>query len=201
MKHLLILMTIVLLALSFALPTALSAQAADPEAVIRAVGKALNAGDLDAVMAYYADNAVKTQQPPPAGQSGTWTGKDEIRASIKSMMDAHTSCEAGNVQVAGNKVSYTATCASDTFRKLGLTSIAVNEETTVEAGKITVQHVTIPPETLAKIQAAAASQTPQALPTTGAASSGTVLPALALGVLGVLAGLGMRLRRRGVARA
>lgn len=192
MKRLLVMMTIVLLALSFALPTALSAQATDPEAVIRAVGKALNAGDLDGVMAFYAENAVKTQQPPPAGQSGVWTGKEQIRASIKSMIDARTTCDASNVQVVGNKVSYTATCANDSFRKLGLASIAVNEETTVEAGKITAQHVTIPPETLAKIQAAAASQTPQTLPTTGGGSPGTALLMLVLGVLGILVGLGIR---------
>ena len=199
MKRLLLLLTSGLLTLSFALPATLFAQATDPEAVIRAVGKALNAGDLDGVMAFYADNAVKTQQPPPAGQSGVWTGKDQIRASIKSMMDAHTTCEGSNVQVVGNKVSYTATCSSDTFRKLGLASIAVREETTVEAGKITVQHVTIPPETLAQIQAAAARQTPQTLPTTGGAGSGIVV--LALGVLGVLAGLGLRKWRQGAVRS
>lgn len=154
-------------------PTAKPSPAIDPGATVKAIVDALNAGNVDAVLAFYADDAVRTQQPPPSGQSGVWTGKDQISAVTKSLIDDHFSVEMSNLKVTGNQANYTCTFSTDTYRKLGIAPLVVTEETVFDGSKVKSQKVTITPESLAKIQAAmAAGQAKAATPTAVPATPG-----------------------------
>jgi hypothetical protein len=163
---------IALVACAAPTPTATPVPPPDPTALIKSLVAALNAGNEDAAMAFYADDAVRTQQPPPSGQSGTWTGKEQIRGVVKGMIADHFSVELSNLKAAGDKVTYTCTFYMDTYRKMGIAPLVVNEEAVFVSGKIKSQAVTITPESLAKIQAAmAAAQAKVATPTTAPPTS------------------------------
>ena len=55
-------------------PGTLRAQGSDPEALARALNEAMSAGDLEAVLALYADDAVLD-----LGAFGRKSGKEELR--------------------------------------------------------------------------------------------------------------------------
>jgi polyhydroxybutyrate depolymerase len=147
-------------------PTPMSTPPADPALVIKALVDALNTGDVEAAIAFYADDALRTQQPPPAGQSGIWTGKEQVRGFVKGLVADHFSVELSNLKAAGDKITYTCTFSTDTYRKLGIAPLVAVEEAVLDKSKIKSQPVTITPESVAKIQAAlAAAQAKTATPT------------------------------------
>ena len=138
-------------------PTPTLAPSSDAVSKIKALTDALNAGNVDAAVAFYTDDAIQTQQPPPAGQSGVRTGKEQISGFVKGLVADHFSVELSNLKVAGDKITYTCTFSTDTYRKLGVAPLVTVEEAVFEGGKIKSQPVTVTPESLAKIQAAMAA--------------------------------------------
>jgi len=89
--RMILLMVLVVL---LALPMALYAQETDPEAVLTAVYEAMNAGDVEGALAYYADDAVVNIVP-----FATHTGKEEIRAYFEGNAALNATLEHENVQV------------------------------------------------------------------------------------------------------
>jgi hypothetical protein len=93
------------------------------------------------------------------------------------------------------------TLAHDNFRQLGLESSEVLVEARVHNGQITALQGTLPPETVARLQAALAQvqaqQVLQTLPETGKTGFPNYTWVLALGGLGCFR-LGVALRRRHV---
>ena len=158
-------------------PTPTLAPPADAALVIKALVDALNAGDVEAAVAFYADDALRTQQPPPAGQSGVWTGKEQVRGFVKGLVADHFKVELSNLKAAGDKITYTCTFSTDTYRKLGVAPLVAVEEAMLEKGKIKSQTVTVTPESVAKIQAAlAAAQAKAATPTPTPPSAAAIKP-------------------------
>jgi|GEM_PF-442106 hypothetical protein len=143
---------------------ACAAPTPDPAAVIKSLAAALNAGNVDAVMAFYADDATITHKPAPAGQSGILTGKEQIRGFIQGLVAGNFSGEVSNLKVVGDKITLTGTLSTDTYRKLGVAPIVIAEEAVIVGGKIKSETITVTPESLAKIQAAMAAQAKAAMP-------------------------------------
>jgi protease I len=161
MKTKMILICVIALALvacAAPAPTATPVPTPDPAAVIKSLAAALNAGNVDAVMAFYADDATITHKPAPAGQSGILTGKEQIRGFIQGLVAGNFSGEVSNLKVMGDKVTLTGTLSTDTYRKLGVAPIVIAEEAVIVGGKIKSETMTVTPESLAKIQAAMAAQ-------------------------------------------
>jgi hypothetical protein len=183
-KKLLIAMTA--FAVMLALPLAVCAQETDPVAVVTAMYDALNAGDIDAFLALYAEDAIIEIVP-----FGAHTGHEEIRMWAEGLMELNADMELEVLQVDGNVVTAKSWYSDDDWRAMGIVLEAV-EELTVEDGKITVDTWVTTDETLAEVEAAMA-----ALPETGRVATPTYTPLMALGVLGILAGIGLAwLRRR-----
>src|ERR1700694_3727368 len=102
MKRLLVALVVITSALAFSALTA-RAQAADPLSVIKALHAAQAAGQIDTVMALFADNAVLKVIPPPAGSSGgVYTGKDMIRAWFQSGFAQHQQAGSKNYQASSD---------------------------------------------------------------------------------------------------
>jgi hypothetical protein len=81
---------------------------ADPTAVLADYEDARNAGDVDAVMALYADDAVVTGHPLDAGD-GAANGVDEIRALedlVPDIQRAEDAAEFINIETSGNSVTF-----------------------------------------------------------------------------------------------
>jgi LPXTG-motif cell wall-anchored protein len=179
---------ICIIATILALPSTLKAQPADPSAVVKALEAATNAGDLEAQMALFTDDAVIQIRPEAFG--GTYTGKEQIRAWFEGLRATHFSITVNIVDVQGDVVTTRSTIASDFFRQIGLASVEGIEQYTVRNGLIAGFTFTFTDESIARIQAAAA---PQALPQTGA-SDGPSLIWLLLGGVALLGGLIVRRR-------
>ena len=179
------LMLLLLVALVIALPGTLYAQESDPEALIKAVFEAMNAGDVEAALTLYAEDAVLN-----LGAFGKFSGKEGLRRAFENEVSLNASWEVSDFQVEGNTVTLKSVYTSDMMRSLGVTLEAV-EVVTVEDGLIVSDVWTATDESLAAFQAATA-----ALPQTGAGV--LPLPAIlaALGGLTLSGGLGLALARR-----
>jgi ketosteroid isomerase-like protein len=176
----------VLAAVLLTLPMALYAQETDPETVVLAAFAAMNAGDVEGALAYYADDAVVNIVP-----FATHTGKEEIRAYFEGNAALNATLEYENLQVERDTVTVTVWFTDDDLRAIGLNLEGI-EEVTVQDGKIVTETWTATDETMAALEAAMA-----ALPETG----GEALPihalVIVLGGLWVAGGWAMEsLRRR-----
>jgi hypothetical protein len=165
------------------------AQATDPEAVFNAFHAAVNAHDVDAALAFFADDAVVQfpNQPPPNVHRGT----SEIRAWLQGDADQHIQVTTEQLAVAGDKLTWIAKVITDDVRGSGIV-IEGPAEAIIQGGKIKSFSFTLSDATLAKLQAAPA---PPALPQTSAAPDLTwMLMLMALGIFS----LGLAFRYRGL---
>lgn len=153
MKTRLIAATIVLLVL--ALPAALYAQETDPAAVITAFYEAFNAGDIDAFVALYADDAIQAIEPSPP--FGTYVGHDEIRAWAEGYMAVNGQMEFEILQVEGDTITVKSRYWDDDIRALGIAHLEAIEVTTIQGGKIVADTYTVTEESMAEFQAAMAA--------------------------------------------
>lgn len=168
------------------LPAAIYAQETDPEAVVTAFFEAFNAGDLEGLVAYYADDAVMHLVP----FHEPYVGKEAIRAAFAEMIAGHATVEYEILQVEGDTVTLINRFTGDNLRALGLT-LEANQEIIVRDGKIVSNIWIATDESIAAYQAAMA-----ALPVTG----GEALPlhalVTALGGLAVAGSLVLRFLHR-----
>jgi LPXTG-motif cell wall-anchored protein len=179
----------VLLVGLFASPGSVDAQATDPVAVFTAFNIAVNAHDVDAALAFFADDAVVQfpNQPPP----NIHRGRSEIRAWLQGDAAQHIQVRTENVQAAGDRVLCIGKADVDALRPLGITLVGT-VEAVVQSGKISSFTFTLSADTLAELQALAAQ--PQELPQTGGAGLSLDL-LLVVAALGICS-LGMALRRK-----
>jgi hypothetical protein len=172
----------------FGLTIAAHAQATDPKSVFDGLHAAINAHDVDAALAFFADDAIVQfpNQPPP----NVFRGKTEIRAWLQGDADQNIRVQTEQFEVAGDRMTWIGKVDVDDLRPLGIT-IEGPAEAVVQNGKIISFTFTLSQETLAKLQAATAQ--PQSMPATGASVDYTwMLVIMGLGVLG----MGLALQRR-----
>ncbi|MFB0538058.1 MAG: nuclear transport factor 2 family protein [Anaerolineae bacterium] len=186
------LIAITTLVVMLALPVALYAQETDPAAVVMAEVEAMNAGDIDAVVALYADDLVVKLVPPiPPDSPDTYTGKAELRAWFEELVAVNFKMEVEILQVEGDTVTTKCRTWMDPTRQMGVAPLEATLVYTVQDGKIKGWTWTASDESLAKLQAAMA-----ALPETGGVAFPTYALVMALGGLAILGGLGLELLRR-----
>lgn len=175
------LVAITMLAVLLALPLALYAQEPDLAAVVTAAYEAWNAGDVDAYVAFVADDAVVD-----IPGFGTYTGLEEIRAWMEGLLPLNPQMEFEILQVEGDTVTLRSSYTDDDFRALGIV-LEARETIVVQDGKVVSDLWIATDESMAELQAAMAG-----LPETGGEpfSSGALL--MAVGGLAVMAGLGLK---------
>jgi hypothetical protein len=186
------LIAITTLVVMLALPVALYAQETDPAAVVMAEMEAVNAGDIDAALAFYADDLVVKLVPPiPPDSPDTYTGKAELRAWFEGLVAVNFKMELEILQVEGDTVTTKCKTWIDPTRQMGVAPLEATLVYTVQDGEIKGWTWTASDESLAKLQAAMA-----ALPETGGATFPTYTLVMALGGLAILGGLGLQLLHR-----
>ena len=117
-----------------------------------------NAGDVDAFVAQYADDAVVTIEPPPPGVPGEslWlTGSAEIRGWAEGLMEAsnhHMDLEITRTD--GQTVIGKSTYTNDNLKALGVDTVDNHWVVTLQGGKIQGYTATMTDESLAALMAA-----------------------------------------------
>jgi hypothetical protein len=180
---------VVVLVVLFALPMALYAQETDPETVVMAAHDAMNAGDVEAALSYYAEDAVLDIVP-----FNKHTGQDEIRAYFEGNAALNATLEHEVIQVEGNTITLRTWYTDDDLRAMGLNLEGITE-VTIEDGKIATETWTATDETMAALEAAMA-----ALPETGGETLSLRALLIALGGLSVAGGWAVASLRRGSRR-
>ena len=116
---------------------------ADALSVIHALDAECNAHDLDAVMAFFAEDAVVRHTPPPDGV-GVYHGTEEIRRWFEPQMPGFH-VESRDHRAQDDTVRWSAMMTQDLLRQIGPTGpVAAEAEAVVRAGKIVAFTVTNP---------------------------------------------------------
>jgi ketosteroid isomerase-like protein len=188
-----------LFAAAAACAKAAAAQAGDPVALIQARDAALGAGDLEAAVAFYADDATIRDANPEPGSTGVIQGKGQIREFLAGRIGAHISFESVNFNVTGDTVAFEQRVWFDDpdLIRLNLLPVETNNTAIIRDGKIHDWLIDIKQEWLSRVEAAfAADQGAQAgMPRTGAFDDGVGQSAwlLIVPLLVVVCGVALRL--------
>src|SRR5688500_1598417 len=84
-----------------------AAPASDPESVSRAQYAGIHAGDADASVAGFAEQAVVVALPPPPDSNGVFNGKEAILAKNRQLVARHFHAEFTDFDVHGDNASFT----------------------------------------------------------------------------------------------
>lgn len=145
--------TVLVLAMALLTPVPVGA-APTPLAVVEAYDATLNAGNVDAALALFADDAT-LQTPPQPGATGMYRGRAEMRPVLQGFVANNIRYDVtGPRQVNGDRVTWTNTHAIDPWRRLGIAPLAGTGDATVRDGKITSLTVGLTLESAMKLQAA-----------------------------------------------
>jgi hypothetical protein len=128
----------------------------DPAAVIEAYIAAVNAGDLDAILDLYADDAVHIFLPTADGSAGVCLGKEQFTMWYEQSLANGDRVELADESLAvdGNQAAYVARITSNPWSKLGLEALEAHSDLVVIDGQIMTHVVTLSPESVRKLQAA-----------------------------------------------
>jgi hypothetical protein len=151
--------TIFTLTLIAALLPRAEAQETDPLSVVQRLNAAVKAGDVEAAVALFADDAVIVNT-----RGRRTEGKAAIRAfwraTIAEGASAPSTPTAANSTIAGDKITRTRGVTTDYYRKLGVAPLTHGNEATVRDGKITRYFNYIPHAEIDRLEKACAA--PQA---------------------------------------
>jgi ketosteroid isomerase-like protein len=128
----------------------------DPAAVIEAYLAAVNAGDLEAILDLYADDAVHIFLPTPDGSAGVCLGKVNFRMWYEQSLTNgdRVEMEDGTLAVDGNQATFITRISSEPWRKLGVETLEAKTDLVVINGHIATHLVTLTPESVRTLQAA-----------------------------------------------
>jgi len=187
------LIVMISLILLLMLPPVLYAQAMTPEEVVMAMIEAETAGDVEAQVALFADDAVYSVLPPPPDMPEPIVGTDAIRARRAGIAAINAESITEITGIDGNTATTLSRYSDDELRGMGLDFIDGTEEYVIEDGKIIAYTWTMTEESLAELMAA---MPPPALPESGGVNFPIYALVLVLGSLMLLSGLGLVLHRR-----
>jgi len=127
-------------------------------AVVEGFIKAMNAGDVEASLAFLTDDAVIQFVPPPIPEDdGVFTGKEEIRGWYENVARNNGHSELSNVQINGDAVTAQLSYSDDGLKQMGLDSIDNEWMVTVKGGLIQGYQVTMTDASFEKLMAALAA--------------------------------------------
>jgi ketosteroid isomerase-like protein len=128
----------------------------DPAMVIEAYIAAVNAGDLEAILDLYADDAVHIFLPTPDGSAGVCLGKANFRMWYEQSLanGDRVELEEGTLAVDGNQATFFCQIRSEPWRKLGVEALEAKTDLVVIDGRIATHLVTLTPASVRTLQAA-----------------------------------------------
>ncbi|MBA3517605.1 MAG: nuclear transport factor 2 family protein [Rhizobiales bacterium] len=131
-------------------------EGSDPAAVVAAYVAAVNARDLEGILALYTDDAVHVALPTPDGSAGVCRGKEQFRMFYEQGVANGDQIEMvdGTLAVADDRVSFLSRLASDPWRELGVETLEATTEAVVVDGQITTHVVMLTPASVRELLAA-----------------------------------------------
>lgn len=111
---------------------------ADPAAVIDAYAVAVNAGNLDAILSCYTDDAIHAALPTPDGSAGVCHGKGQFRMFYEQAIANGDEIELvpESLTVDGERVAFRVRTTSEPWTALGLGALEADSEAIMADGCI-----------------------------------------------------------------
>ena len=136
--------------------TSASLRGDDLVALIEAHVAAVNAGDLEAILDLYADEAVHIFLPTSDGSAGVCHGKEQFRMWYEQSLanGDRVAVEASSLAANGNQAAFVTRISSDPWRGLGLKALEAQADLVVIDGQIMTHVVTLTPESVRQLQSA-----------------------------------------------
>lgn len=160
----------VILGLS-AVTYAAEGQTTDPQSVLQRFNDAQNAADVDAALAMWAEDGVRTNT-----RGRKMAGKEEIRKFIQGVVAAKIRVETESLQVIGDKVMWNIRESNELYRKLGIAPVRIVVELLVQGGKIKSWVAYLPFSEIARIEEACAAPQGQGVLISGRPCSQMIEP-------------------------
>jgi len=128
----------------------------DPATVIAAYLAAVNAGDLEAILDLYADDAVHIFLPTPDGSAGVCHGKAQFTMWYEQSLanGDRVDLADGSLAVDGNQATFVTQITSEPWSKLGLERLEAQADLVVIDGRIMTHVVSLTPDSVRRLQAA-----------------------------------------------
>jgi hypothetical protein len=121
------------------------------EAVLKRYFAAMNAGDANAALALFADDAVRFDTAVPELSK---SGLAAIEAGLRARVADQIQIEPGEYQSCGNSARCMARVFTNYGRRLGFAPVVERAEIIVEGGQIKRFTVTVMPDSLERIKSA-----------------------------------------------
>ena len=132
----------------------------DPKSVLQRFAAAMNAGDTNAALTLWAEEAAITNT-----RGRMIAGKERIRRFLQANITMKQRLDPESVQVAGDKLIWNNQESNDSYRKLGVAPVQIVSEMIVRDGMIRAYVGYLPSTEIARIeQACAAPQGKEVLP-------------------------------------
>jgi hypothetical protein len=128
----------------------------DPATLIADYVAAVNASDLEAILALYNDDAFHIALPSPDGSAGVCLGKAQFRMWYEQSVARgdRVAIEDGSLAVDGNQASYVVRLSREPWHELGVDALEATSEIVVIDGRIMTHVVVLTPESVRAMQAA-----------------------------------------------
>ena len=131
----------------------------DIEAIYRAAYDALNSGDLEGNLKYYADDAISIALPPPPGIDAMTVGKDALRRWTETFLESHPHIEFTDFNVTGDTLTYRTIASDDFLKSNGLGYLRFSGTAIVRDGLIVSETALMDKDSLDRLTAANTVQT------------------------------------------
>ncbi|MFN8489176.1 MAG: ester cyclase [Caldilineaceae bacterium] len=138
-------------------------QTQDNEVVYRAAYAALNAGDLEGNLKYYADDAITIALPPPPGVDAVASGKQAIRAWTVTFLESHPHIEFTDFHVNGETITARTLATDDFLKSSGVGYLQFSGTAIVRDGLIVSETYLMDKESLDRLTIASTLQANKAL--------------------------------------
>jgi len=130
----------------------------DPAAVIEAIIRAANSGDLAGMMAGFAENAVLALSPALPGMPNLFQDREAIRGYLQQIVSNGFRVEPIEVERSGDEVRWRSVASGGLFGHAGLGRAEVSSRAIVHGGLIRTIDIQYAAATVRQLEAALVAQ-------------------------------------------
>ncbi len=129
-----------------------------PTSAIRSVIEAANRGDVDGMVARFAEDAALTLNPPLPGLRPVYRGRKGIREFLQHILGSGFHVEHGGFQTSGDDVRWRSTVSGGLFASAGIEQARVSSHAVVQEGLIRTIDIHYSPVTVRRLEATLAER-------------------------------------------
>ncbi len=126
----------------------------DIEAIYRAANDALNAGDNEGNLQYYADDAISIALPPPPGIDAITVGKEALRKWNADAIGSHSHIEFTDFHVNGETINVRTMSTNDFLKGIGVGYLEFSGTAIVRDGLIVSESFLMSKQSQQRLEAA-----------------------------------------------